>query len=312
MKAVVITSCTLRKRTGLPVPIKVPTCFVGTHQELAHQWRTKSLAIGTRIPAEELYVGRSVFEAKSAAKHLNANLYFSSTGFGLVADREYLPNYDLTISNGRGNIRTAIINETFSPTLWWAVINQAKSQPTPILRIAKNSDTILFISLSRNYLEMIHDELLSISRKYGIDRLRIFTSRDGAQSLADVLKPAWIPYDERFDGIGSPNPGTRSDFPQRVMRHFVTEIYRPRFPNLTREKKKVVDLMNQLTARVIPARIRKSDDELLALMDRHWDRAKGQASTMLRVLRDDLLVACEQKRFAGLFKQLKQQRTISQ
>jgi hypothetical protein len=69
--------------------------------------------------------------------------------------------------------------------------------------------------------------------------------------------------------------------------------------------------MRRHKVRDIPPRERKSDEELMEIMDLNWGRARGQASLMLRVLRDDLLIACEQKRFAGLFRHLKERRAVS-
>ena len=56
-----------------------------------------------------------------------------------------------------------------------------------------------------------------------------------------------------------------------------------------------------LEMRAQPSRKRLSDDEILKVIDAHWDKAKGQSGLMLRVLRDDLNLACEQGRFKHLF-----------
>jgi hypothetical protein len=42
--------------------------------------------------------------------------------------------------------------------------------------------------------------------------------------------------------------------------------------------------------------------EIIDLVLRDWDVVGGRSSMMLRHLRDELRVACEQQRFAGLFK----------
>ena len=310
MEFLVISSCTQRKRTGPGAPLDASEVGPGLYDDFARKWLSLARTRPT-LPAGALYVGRSVSEARKASQHLDADLWFTSTGFGLVEEQQPLPHYDLTVVKGNRGLADVINDPTFSPTRWWQAINKARGRPTPISQLLDcNSRSHVFLALPKAYLCLVQDDLAQISERHR-SRLRIFTSVDGRRAIPDGLKDNVLPYDDRFDGLDSPNPGTRSDFPQRVLRHFVSQVFQPNDPDLAREKAAVHCLMNQLTARVIPPRIRKSDDELLALMDLNWDRAKGRASLMLRVLRDDLLIACEQKRFAGLFRVLKQQRTES-
>jgi hypothetical protein len=281
-----------------------------TYRDFARKWLCLAQARQT-LPAGELYVGRSISEARKASQRLGADLRFVSTGFGLVDEQQLLPHYDLTVARGSEGLQEVINDRPFSATRWWKAINEAQGAPAPISQMLDRDATChIFLALSKAYLALIQDDLARISERNG-SRLRIFTSIEGARGIPDHLRNCTLPYDDRFDGVDSPNPGTRSDFPQRAMQHFISHVFEPNDPDLAREKNAVVDQMNQYTARAIPSRIRKSDDELLALMDLHWERAKGQASLMHRVLRDDLLIACEQKRFAGLFRHLKQQRVAS-
>lgn len=307
MAFLVISSCTQRKRTGLGTPLRVSEVEPGHYDDFARRWLSLAQA-RPALPAGGLYVGRSVSEARKAAQHLNAGLWFTSTGFGLVEEQRCLPHYDLTVAKGGPGLEDVIQDPSFCPSRWWRAINNAQGCPIPISQLLNgDSQRYVFLALPKAYLRMVQDDLARISEA-DKTRLRIFTSVDGRQATPDHLRDSVLPYDERFDGTSSPNPGTRSDFPQRIMRHFVSQVFQPNHPDLTQEKTAVLDLMNQLTARITPPRVRKSDNELLVLMNLNWDRAKGQASLMLRILRDDLLIACEQKRFAGLFRNLKQQR----
>ena len=47
----------------------------------------------------------------------------------------------------------------------------------------------------------------------------------------------------------------------------------------------------------------RTDVEIADLILANWERAEGKSSRMLRVLRDDLDIACEQSRFARLFRE---------
>ena len=310
MAVVVISSCTQRKRVGNRNLLCATHVGQGTYEDFAQKWLNLAESMPL-LPAGELYVGRSIVEARKASWHLDANLRFVSTGFGLVDECQLLPRYDLTVVGGSRALQEAISDKPFSATRWWNAINEAQGRVAPISQlVATNTTDQIFLALSKAYLTLIQDDIAQISERNG-SRLRIFSSVEGSKVIPTHLRDSVMPYDDRFDGINSPNPGTRSDFPQRAMQHFVTQVFQKDNPDIAREKSVVLDLMNQFTARTIPPRTRKSDDELLALMDLHWERAKGQASLMLRVLRDDLLIACEQKRFAGLFKHLRQQRVAS-
>ncbi|MGF6923880.1 hypothetical protein OKW28_008077 [Paraburkholderia sp. 40] len=57
---------------------------------------------------------------------------------------------------------------------------------------------------------------------------------------------------------------------------------------------------------VIPVRERKTDSEILALLRKNWDRFDGTSARLLRFLRDEALVACEQSRFRNLWCHLQQ------
>lgn len=55
---------------------------------------------------------------------------------------------------------------------------------------------------------------------------------------------------------------------------------------------------------------RASDAELKSLIRDHWDRMEGKSTKVLRLLRDELNVACEQKRFARLATEVREERAL--
>jgi hypothetical protein len=132
-----------------------------------------------------------------------------------------------------------------------------------------------------------------------LNRLRIFTL-DPA-SVPTQLRPFWMPYDERLDSAGRGYAGTRADFAQRALRHFVDH-----FVGIEGDAEKHAQLVTErlapLDLPVRPNRLRLSDQELIELIRREWSVAGGRSSTMLPHLRRNLNVACEQGRFKDLFK----------
>lgn len=311
MAFIIITSCSSRKRAGLGEPLRSSCLQKGELQSVVQHWLALSKMHPCRTTAGNLYVGRSISEARRSASHINAQLFFASTGFGLIADAVTLPPYDMTVAISDSGLQGIITNKPFNASDWWSAINAASGSPSPISSFfLQDATSTVFVALSRPYLKLIHDDLAMICPK-DTYRLRIFTSPGSTRIVPSHLHHCVVPYDERFDGIGSPNPGTRTDFPQRAMRHFVCNIFHPDQPDLKQECLDVSKTLAQFTKRCLPKRSRKTDKELIAIMNEFWDRADGRAYLMLRVLRDDLAIACEQKRFAILFSNLRQQRDKS-
>jgi hypothetical protein len=123
-----------------------------------------------------------------------------------------------------------------------------------------------------------------------------------ASAIPETLRPFLLPYDARFDGPDAPLPGTRSDFAQRSLSHFVEAVLAHHAQaDFDGHAEAVERLLSGLRRRSTPGRTRQPDKEIIALIRRHWNEARGQSSRMLRLLRDDLGVACEQGRFRTLF-----------
>jgi hypothetical protein len=92
------------------------------------------------------------------------------------------------------------------------------------------------------------------------------------------------------------------------MRHFV-ESLRAEHLSLIDAQKKVLRSLTRLEAPRLPARQRKMDDELEALISAHWERFSGSSTRLLRFLRDEAKVACEQSRFKSLWHLVRDRRT---
>lgn len=108
-----------------------------------------------------------------------------------------------------------------------------------------------------------------------------------------------LPYDERLEGL--PNyAGTRTDFPQRALLHFVQELDGHRRDFGTAHASVLFE-MSKLKKPELPVRVKKSDEEIMALLAKNWDKYDGASGRLLRFLRDEKKVACEQSRFRRLW-----------
>ncbi len=70
----------------------------------------------------------------------------------------------------------------------------------------------------------------------------------------------------------------------------------------------VLSHLSPLTAPAKRVGRRATDEEIKAAIAAHYEAVGGQSSQMLRKLRDELGLACEQSRFRNLFKGVVQMR----
>lgn len=302
MSTVIITNCTNRKRLGGHSPLELCTSQTHSLTAMAATWIQQVKARTSTRPAESLYTGRSVQDAKWVAQKLDAKLMFASTGLGLIGGEHPCPPYNLTVAAEPHSIRPWLARMGLAPSDWWDAVNNHWQRPNPIATLAKRTDIKrILIALSANYIDLVVNDLEQIAFD-DRPKLRLFTSRPGIERLPKQFRSLAMPYDDRLES--SRFAGTRADFPQRAMRHFV-ELTNASTNSVSADYQAVSAAMSALPLVGTIKRRRASDEELKTLMIEAWDAQKGSSSRLLRYLRDDALVACEQSRFRGLWLELK-------
>jgi hypothetical protein len=302
---IVITSCTNRKRkTGSVLALEgVETS--GSLRDLARQWKHQVRAAGKdKLQAAiDLYSGRSIVEARRTAETLAAPLHIVSAGHGLVRSDERIPSYNITASPAPDNtLHHCLVRLGKNPADWWrALVQEFGKQRSFASLVSESGTAIILLAAPSAYLTLLAEDLAKLSDS-DVKRLRIITSPFGASNLPARLQPTVMPYDERLEGLVD-YAGTRSDFPQRALRHFVAVLSGQKLA-LEASRERVRQAMEALQKPVLPERQRKSNEEILALMRQNWKRFNGSANGLLRYLRDEALVACEQSRFRSLRLQL--------
>jgi hypothetical protein len=301
----IVTSCTTRKR-----PI-APAVRLG-HRQLAASLPVRTLAKTwcetlaqqrTRTPARNLYLGRAFSDSRCVADALGADLFVVSAGLGLVHAAQTIPNYDLTTAGGPSSIQPALARAGATATDWWAALTAQVGTPHPLAALLQESrHQLLLLALPSSYLELVAADL-SLLPADSIDRIRIFTSVAGRTLVPPPLRPSVMPYDDRLEALPGYR-GTRSDFPQRAMRHFVEILQGHQLP-LSQAARTISNGMAQLTKPVVPARSRFSDTQIAGMLKANWSRHQGSSTRLLRYLRDEALVACEQSRFRSIWLALK-------
>jgi len=274
---------------------------------VASIWRTRLKAHRHWLPANDLYNGRGSLEAKRAAEVGNADHWIISAGLGLVRASEEVPAYDLTVSGtGANQIKSKIHHEEFRSASWWNELSKRRRPARTITWLVQaNPAAVVVLALPSNYLSMISDDVDRLSNS---DRKRIRILGLPKSAVPDGFQPLWLPYDQRLDGPASPIRGTRSDFPQRAARHFLETVW----PTAKSRKlgSHIAAVETALADYPLPAvkkRKQLEDPELIQVISSLWERAEGKSSRMLRILRDEEQIACEQNRFKNLFRQVKQQ-----
>lgn len=305
----ILTNCTSRKSPKTSaVSLAWPKRAVSI-DALASRW-VKSVQRATPVATvDALYQGRSFVDAKAVANHLTADLYVVSAGLGLVHRHDDVPHYNLTVSSGPGSIAPLLKEAGLSVSDWWQALLNARNQTGQLANlITQDPSSLTLVALPATYLEMIGADLESLPDS-ALAKVRIFTSTAGAACLSDRVRASCLPYDDRLEGVPS-YAGTKSDFPQRALRHFVECIDAPCL-SLTDAGIAVEYALSTARKRSLPVRQRRSDAEIMALMSAHWGRFNGHQAPLLRFLRDEALVSCEQSRFSALWRQAKSERALS-
>jgi hypothetical protein len=251
----------------------------------------------------DLYVGRSFSEAYKAARSAAGELFAISAGLGVVHELQEVPSYDLTVADATNPLALTLSTHGWSAQQWWQALNGTGVGNGPVARLARRYPASpLLLALPSGYLQMIEPDLLSLDAP-ARGRLRIFSSLPGVCRLADALQPFALPYDERLEAV-SGFSGTRTDFPQRALRHFVEELAGHRL-DIETAKARVSDSLRGHSARQIPSRQKLSDSEIAGVLRAQWARHKGSSTLLLRYLRQEAQIACEQKRFSIIWQGLK-------
>lgn len=304
ISSVVFTNCTGRKLQKTDVARLPPMPLPASVDELSARWRDQLQGGRDVHPVESLYAGRAFQDARRAATLLEAPLYIASAGLGMVAASEAAPAYDLTVADSGATILPILKQIGATRMDWWRSLNAARGHPRPIAsEMAHLNAATWYLAMPGTYLSMLSEELTQLPTE-ATRRLRIFTSSAWAHSAPQVLADQVLPYDERLEGTNF--SGTRGDFAQRALLHFLEDLNGHAL-TMDEARDKVASAMSLSIKRELPRRTKKSDEEILQILRVNWHEYGGAGGRLLRFLRDTALVQCEQSRFKGLWHSLREE-----
>jgi hypothetical protein len=179
----------------------------------------------------------------------------------------------------------------FERDLWWEFVARGPFATTWAKVFARNG--VVLMAISQGYAKLISGDLEALpsaQRRW----LRLF-GMGIEKSLPAALLAQVMPYDVRLDSV---SPGTKSNFAARAVHHFSRAGAPMRE---TEEDRAFVDrLLAEYRAPVAVHRPRLDDEQLIMRIGRHLRTTSG-IQRILRRLRDEDLIACEQRRFTRLY-----------
>jgi hypothetical protein len=302
---IVITNCTNRKIGTVLPGLTTDYLAHGSIDYVARQWLVKLKSATAKKPAREIYCGRSFREAEASAFTLKCPLYVVSAGLGIINADHSVPIYNLTIAPGTNDSILNKVRGNTSAKAWWSKIARHNPFGSSLISILEDHpDDLILLALSRSYIDLLQDELLNCSLDQQ-SRMRFF-GKQLDSILPNSLSENWMPYDDRLDSAGPGYSGTQSDFSQRALRHFVTKVLnRHEDGDLFTHRTMVLGSLSTLVKRETPKRRRLSDDEIGKVIRDNWGRGKGRTTTLLRIVRRELDIACEQSRFKNIYHSIK-------
>jgi hypothetical protein len=310
MSVIFISTCTGSKTLPLTGSICADDLENGSIREVCKSWKKLVRLSEPKIPANELYCGRGFKDAKKTAELLNADHWIISAGLGLIRADKKVPVYDLTLkSQGRSNLKPKINGQAFRATKWWKELNLQNKYKNIAELVEEFPRSKIIIAISTPYYHMILEDIANIPHSDS-SRIRLI-GPNLPRPNSDSRNALLLPYGERLDGPRSPIKGTKSDFAQRAGLHFATYVW-PSSKNrsFATHSEKIIELLKVMGTpkKIVNKKI--SDEEVEKIILANWEKCQGYSSVMLRILRDELKIACEQSRFKNIFNQLKIQREL--
>lgn len=300
----VITTCTNRKRKPVLDSLHVSSLPKSAPSDLAIAWCARLSDGAPRFAAEDVYGGRGFQEAVTASELLDARLLIASAGVGLVDASTKIPPYACTILTEAADSVSGRALGNMTSSDWWSQLVASSPFSKSVKDVAGSSAGLICAALSDAYIEMIAGDLIALPEA-DQQRLRIFT-RAPIERIAQALRAYVMPYDDRLDGPDSPIRGTRSDFSGRALHHFAEHILcKDDERSAAKHAVAVTTAISLWRPSARHQRFRHDDAALKALIVDHWAAAGGRSSRLLRLFRDELNIACEQGRFAGLVRDVR-------
>ena len=302
-----VVTCTDRKTVQLNGGPRASQLPAGTLDVRMEAWRNAltSTAHGA-VPAEELYAGDHWSVVRSmrtvAPAGLDLRIWIASAGYGLLPSNALIWPYSATFARGAVDA-VAPMPDVYSNSDWWRRLSEWRpiegSAPRTVNDLVGSArNDFVFIALSGVYVDALSSDLSEAVQTNPGDRLAIVSvGYRGAREL----QPFQVPAAARLKNTLR---GAMQSLNARIARDAVRRVndWYPSRANLA-------DLMRTALEEAPPMtthdRKKLGDDEIRTVIRESMrDDPRITHTRLLRSLRDKGL-ACEQSRFASLFREVR-------
>jgi hypothetical protein len=250
------------------------------------------------MPARDRYSGRGHRQAAAAAEQYGASHLIISAGLGLIRASQLIPPYQLTFKNGEEDSILPHLAEPDGISDWWSAL-ETFSPWSRRLEDEWDGASLIVIALPADYLQILPAVLTRLPHS-ARPKIRLINA-SASTTLPQSVRPYHLPYDARLNGPDSAYPGIGSDFLGRAASHFLRLIQDAPHGSIAGHRQLVEDVLKPMR----PAERRQgrslSDDEMSAVIRSEVESAGAGSARLLRRFRDELGIACEQKRFQRLY-----------
>ena len=299
----VVVTCANRKVTVPSRDLRLGTYPTGLHAR-ATRWTSRlDSPRSDRLEARHLYQGEHWSVVKRMVDRAGdfgciAEVWIVSAGYGLVPISANLESYSATFSPGSADSVAQSKSGQRDNQAWWGLLaswrNRDLQGPRNLTELAlQDTSSPMIVALSKTYLQAVLHDLTDAAEAMGkkADLLLVSTG-----TPPDGLEKVQLPCDARFlTSLG----GSRTSLNARVADRIIATSDRHEFDSarvrnlLQKDLDRSKDILRY-------DRRKQTDAEI-----QHWIRTRlnidyASRSSLLRELRDAGL-ACEQRRFAGLY-----------
>lgn len=301
MKTIALVNCTATKTRVPEAGLQAASLPKVSLSSLADEWYRRGRRAGERVPAGQLYSGRTFTTTLQSTAEYGVEVQVVSAGFGVVDPKRSIPSYSLTVTADSADcILTRVSgSKAITASDWWNALTAHKGVTNIASLIEQESTALIVLALTSVYLTMITKELVALPEK-ALSRVRIVGPKR-LDRLPEVLRPLVMPYDNRLNGPDSKSRGTEFDFAHRALLSFIRLIHEDTSIQSAAAHARRVRLSLKHARAPVKATRERITDEALRERIRLLKWKISSASEGLRTLRERYKIACEQSRFARLW-----------
>jgi hypothetical protein len=295
----VIVTCANRKTLPVPSALRLGNLPNLATEPSVREWTARLVGPSSAplIAAQDLYAGEHWMIARglpARACHDRARLWVCSAGYGLIPAEAHIRPYAAAFS-GRPD---RVPGGTDGARQWWHALSSwagpAPGEPRSIRSLAAADPSASFLlALSASYLDACRDDIAAAARE--VTDPDMFMVISAGARLPGGAGAAAVPADARLQGFLG---GTRQALNARIAGYLLSAGIGSR----AEATQRMTRLLAEQSPLIRYERKKLSDREVTEMIACRLVQApKLSASRLLREFRD-AGYACEQQRFAGLYR----------